>query len=110
MSDSTLAHPAGIMDRLDDIDSRLAVLADEFEPVAKAWFEHRKKRDEAYAKAYVAATGNHSERRELALLASSGIGVDEEAAWEGKRAVLKTLETRSMVGASLLKLQTRMGA
>ncbi len=105
-----LSHPAGIEERLNEIDERLSTLADEFEDAAKDWFKAKKHRDQTHATVYVSTLGGHSERKAAADLAASEIGWEAEGRWEGMRQVLKTLETRSMVGASLLKLQTRLGA
>jgi hypothetical protein len=104
-----LANPVAIEERLESIDARLAQLTDELEPAALAWFRRKRDREEAHAKAYVAAEGNHTQRKAAADEIACHIGVEEEAAWEGKRAVLKTLEARSMVGATLLKAQQRVG-
>lgn len=106
----SLSQPHGIESRLNEIDERLAQLGEDFEQDARAWYSKKKERDKAHAIAYVQGTGGHSERKAAADLAAAEIGWEEEATWEGRKAVLKTLETRSVVGASLLKIQTRLGA
>lgn len=107
---ATLNHPAAVELRLQEIDGRLAVLQNELEGAALAWFKKKRDRDRAEADAYVQAQGGHSERRAAGVRAGADIGADEEGAWEGKRHVLKTLETRSVIGTALLKSQGRFGA
>jgi hypothetical protein len=110
VSTATLNHPAGVEARLEEIDRRLAILQNELEDAALDWFRKKRDRDRAEADAYVAASGGHSERRQAGIQAGAEIGADEEGAWEGKRHVLKTLETRSVIGTALLKSQGRFGA
>ncbi len=75
---------------------------------------HRAKRDweEAHAKHYMQTTGAPTERKQATLLAlCTGDAykrlIVAEAAYEGWRGAMRTLEARSMIGMALLKAATR---
>jgi hypothetical protein len=99
--------PAQIEERLEEIERDLAMRQPLYEQAAEKW--HRVSRDREYkhALAFMEAQGNATERREHAKLASSLIGVAEEAEYEGLKAAIKVMETRSMIGMALLKAAGR---
>lgn len=99
-----------VEERLARIDQRLEVLIDEFQDAASAWFDKKGDRELAWASAYLTADGVHSARKAAADKAAYPIGREEEAAWEGKRAVLKALETQAMINAALLRAGRSVGA
>ena len=55
----------------------------------------------------MAAVGPGEQRRQEAKLAACHIGAAEEGAWEGKKAVVRVLETRANIGMAILKSQGR---
>ena len=95
------------MVRLEEIEADLAVRANELEGAALAWFRMKRDRELAERTAYAEADGTTVERKLAADAAGAMVGCDEEAAWEGKRAVIRVLETRSMIGTALLKSMGR---
>lgn len=104
---SALSSPAQVMARLQEIDADLAQRANELEDAALAWFRMKRDRELAERVAYAEASGTTVERKLAADAAGASVGADEEGAWEGKRAVVRVLETRSMIGTALLKSMGR---
>jgi ribosomal protein S11 len=95
------------MARLESIDSDLALRQNELEDAASAWFRLKRDRERDEATAFMAAVGPVEQRRQEAKLAACHIGAAEEGAWEGKKAVVRVLETRANIGMAILKSQGR---
>jgi hypothetical protein len=108
MSTATLNHPAGIEERLDEIDGILAVHINELESAALDWFRQRRARAQEWARVYVQTDGPAHVRKTQADSESLEIGLDEEARYEAKRQALRALETRANIGMSLLRAQSRL--
>lgn len=101
-----------IVTRLERIEADLADRQAHGEKSAEDY--HRAKRDweEAHARTYMATGGPPTERKQATLLAlCTGDAykrlIVAEAAYEGWRAAMRTLEARSMIGMSLLRASTR---
>lgn len=103
----TLSSPQQVTARLEAIDQDLAILQNEIEEAAWSWFRAKHKREQATAEAYLRAEGSVETRKAIANVQTACQSMEEEAAWEAKKAKLRTLETRSTVGASILKSQGR---
>lgn len=103
----TLSSPAAVMARLEEIEADLRVAQNEIEAAAFAWFRAKREREQTEAMEFMRAEGTVEARRMQARRIASEIGADEEAVWEGKRAVVRVLETRSMIGTAILKAQGR---
>ena len=71
------------------------------------WFAAKRDREKAKAEAFLTAKGTDTARRNIAELESGRIGIKAEAIWESKKALQKVLETRSVIGTSLLRAQSR---
>jgi hypothetical protein len=95
------------MGRLADIENELATRQNELEDSAQAWFTAKRERERTEAQTFIAAVGSVESRRQEAKLVASEIGASEEAAWEGKKAVVRVLETRANIGMAILKSQGR---
>lgn len=104
----TLSSPQQVTARLEAIDADLAVLQNEIETAAFDWFRGKRDREQAKAEAFLTADGSVAERESKAAKLTATLFKDEEAKWEAKKAVLKTLEARATIGASLLKAQGRI--
>jgi hypothetical protein len=102
-----LTTPEAVQSRLESLDDDLAILQNTLEDAAMAHFRAKRDREKQKAKAFLSAKGTDFARRAQADLDVAEIGREEEGQWEAKRAVLKTLEARAMVGASILKAQSR---
>jgi hypothetical protein len=107
---ATLSNPAAVQERLEEIDDRLAILSNDLEDAALDWFRVKRKREKEWAQAFIGGEGTAANRKAEADLAVADVGVDEEAAWEGKKAVSRTLDTRAAIGMSILRAQSRVGA
>ena len=92
-----------IQQRLEDIDADLAVRVDALEAAARAWFLSKRDREHDRAVVFLKTEGTVGERSSAADIATSMIGRAEEAEWEALRAVVRVLETRSVIGMALLK-------
>jgi hypothetical protein len=103
----TLSSPQQVTARLEAIDADLAVLQNEIEAAAWDWFVAKRKQEKNRAEAYLRAEGPVETRKAIALVQTATQAMEAEAAWEGKKAKLKTLETRATVGQSILKSQGR---
>lgn len=100
---SDLSTPQQIMARLDAIERDLADRQNALEAAARAWFNAKRQRDHDRAVAFLTAEGTVAERNAQADRQTALDGKEAEAEWEALRAVVRTLETRSTIGASLLK-------
>lgn len=101
-----------IVARLEQIEVDLAERQARGERSAEDF--HRAKRDweEAHAQTYMKMDGAPTERKQATLLALCKGDtykrlIVAEAAYEGWRAAMRTLEARSMIGMALLKAATR---
>lgn len=103
----SLSSPQQVTARLEAIDADLAVLQNEIEDAAFYWFRGKRDREKIKAETFILSDGSVAEREAKAATATATLFKDEEARWEGKKAVLKTLEARVTIGASLLKAQGR---
>lgn len=103
----SLSTPQQIMERLEEIEEDLGERQNRLETAALDWYRVVRDRDLKHAQAYMAADGQVTDKKQAALLASSHIGVEEEAAYESLKAACRVLETRSTIGMSLLKAQGR---
>lgn len=104
-----LSTPAQVQMRLEDIDRDLAERQNTLEETAMEWFRAKRDRELAEAVAYAGASGPATERKIIADAAGAEVGAEEEGAWEGKKAVVRVLETRANIGMALLKSQGRVG-
>ena len=95
--------PAQIEQRLEAIDRDLALRQNLYEAAAERYHRAIREREHRHAVEYMGASGNSTDRREHARRESALIGIDAEAEFEGLRAAIKVLETRAMIGMSLLK-------
>lgn len=107
---SGLADPAAVQRRLDEIEEDLATRQNELEAAPLAHFRAKRNKERAYARAFLEAEGTVAERTANASRLTSHIGVEEEGAWEGKKAVVRVLDTRAAVGMAVLKAQGRVGS
>ena len=103
----TLSNPAAVQERLEELDTELAILQNDVEESALIWFKAKKEREQARAAAYIAAEGPVAERSAKADLSVAGMGVGAEAAYEALRAKARVLETRAAIGMSILRSQGR---
>jgi hypothetical protein len=103
----SLSTPQQVEERLQAIDGALAMLQNDIEDAAMEWFRAKRDRDKDEAEAFLTAKGTDTARRMIAKQSAAPVGADEEGRWEGKKALLKTLETRSVVGSAILKAQGR---
>lgn len=105
-----------VQQRLSDIDRELLTKQPNLEHEAESYFKSKRDYERHYAEQYLKTTGTVEERRNktiLALWQSDAYKklVAAEAAWEGLKAVTRTLETRASIGQSLLKaMQKEIGA
>lgn len=99
----TLSTPIAVQVRLEEIEADLAVRQNDLEAAAFAWFRAKREREQTEAMEFMRAEGSAEQRRQQARRVSSSIGVEEEAHWEGLRAVVRVLEARANVGMALLK-------
>lgn len=105
-----------IVGRLESIEIDLADRQAEFEQAARGYFRAKRDWEAELAAAFVESEGrNQEERRARALL--SRMASEEykdlivaEAAYEGTRAVVRTLDTRASVLQSLLRAARETGA
>lgn len=104
-----MLSPAQLMERLEQIEADLAVRQNVAEAAAESWFLAKRDREKAWAEAFIAAEGSVKLREAIADREVANMGRVEEAGWEASKAVLRVLDTRSMIGQSLLKAHGRAG-
>jgi len=97
--------PAEITQRLEDIDDDLQNRLAELETAAYDWFVKKAERERLIAAAFMSAEGSVAERQARAKRDHAEVGKEEEASYEAKKAVMRTLETRASIGMALLKAQ-----
>jgi hypothetical protein len=103
----SLADPATVINRLEEIEGDLASRQQELEDAALAWFRVKRDQEKQRAEAFITADGNSTERRMAADKATTLVGKEEEAKYEALRSVVKVLEARATIGQSLLRAQGR---
>lgn len=103
----SLSTPDAVSRRLEEIERDLALRQLVYEQAAVAWFKRKRDREHAWAVAYTKAEGSVEARKAQATIETAMIGREEEALWESLRAVMRTLETRSTIGMSLLRSMGR---
>ena len=100
---------AAVRQRLEEIEQDLGDRQNDFGMKCADYFRAKRHYEEAYAKAYVSAEGKNTDERKaralLSLMPSDAYKalVVAEAAYEGAKAIQRTLETRASVGQSLLR-------
>jgi len=104
----TLSNPAAVLERLEVIENRLAELENDFEDAALKWFRAKRDREHEWARVYVQTQGPAYLRKATADGAVTDRGLEEEAQFEGKKAVVRMLETRASIGQSILRSQGRL--
>lgn len=95
------------MDQLARVNDALALHANDAAKLAAQAMLGKRDRELAEAKGFMEAEGTADARRAQARLAAGLVGVEAEGAWEGKRAVMRLLETQAMVLTALLKSMGR---
>lgn len=106
---------ATIIERLEAIESDLEERQVEFEQAAGDFHRYTRDYELRVAQASLAAHGDTATERKwraLEAIAAAGDGLYEnlknaEGKYEGLKAAVRVLETRTSIGQSLLKSQTR---
>jgi hypothetical protein len=104
---SALSTPSQVQIRLEAIEDDLARRQNDLEDAALEWFRAKRDREIEELRAYTEAVGTAPHRKFAADAAGAVIGADEEASWEGKKAVVRVLETRANIGMAILKSHGR---
>lgn len=104
---TVLSHPAGVIDRLEAIESELAIAQLELEAAAMEWFKLRRERAHAEATAYVQSEGTDTARRLAGKAAGADVGWEAEARYEIVKTKVRTLSDRATIGQSILRAQGR---
>jgi len=102
--------PAQLMSRLEEIEKDIAMREPVLEQAAQRWYVAKRDKEKARAEAFLSAEGTVAERSAEADKLTATMGAQDEAQFEAMRAVLRAMETRSMIGQSLLKAHGRAGA
>lgn len=97
-------NPVEIAQRLEQIESDLALRMPLLEDAARKWFIAKRDQEHAHARAYMSAEGPAHQRKAEADLETALIGKEEEAEYEALRAVVRTLETRASIGQTLARV------
>lgn len=102
-----LTTPAAVMERLSAIENDLAQRQNLYEAAAMNWYRAKRDREHKRAIAFIRADGTVAERNAQADTETSLYGKEDEALYEGLKAVIRTLEARASIGQSLLRAQGR---
>jgi uncharacterized protein YjbK len=107
--DLGLDHPAGIMNRLVEIESDLAIRQNNLESSARQWYGAKRDIEKEKAQALLGSDrASVTEKKAEADLAAYDVqGAASEAEYEALKAVVRVLETRATVCQSLLKAHGR---
>ncbi len=105
MNSAALSHPAGVLERLEQIEWQLAEAENDFEVAAMAWFKVRRLRAHQEATAFVSAQGTDTARRLAAKAVGADVGWEDEARYEILKTKIRTLSDRSTIGMSILRAQ-----
>lgn len=108
MSTATLSDPASVQIRLEEIDTQLAELQNGYEAAALEFFRKKRDREHRWAHVYVTTDGPAYLRKAAADGATLDEGLEAEAVYEGRKAVVRMLETRASIGQSILRAQGRV--
>lgn len=103
-----------ITERLEQIEQDLLDRQSKGENSAENFYKAKRDYELAYAKAFVDATGSPTEKKQKAFRALEKDPayfalLESEGAYEGWKAVTRTLETRASIGQSLLRAQRETG-
>jgi hypothetical protein len=109
---TTLTHPGAVVQRLEELDAALALHQNDLEQAAQDHFTSKHLKEKAKAEAFLKAQGERTiaERTAIAERDTAVIGMEHEARWEGLKGVVRVLDTRSAIGMSILRAQSRVGA
>lgn len=103
-----MLSPVQWIERLESIEQDLAVRQNELSTSSEGWTRKEREKKKAWAEAYMASHGKEvTTRKASAALQSEDIGIEEEAKYVGVKAAVDVLQTRSMIGMSLLKAHGR---
>jgi hypothetical protein len=107
--------PGQIVERLESIESDAADRQSKGEQAAEAFARAKRDYELAYAKAFVNSTGSPMEKKQRATQALERDPayyalLEQEGAYEGWKAAMRTLELRTSIGQSLLRAQRERGA
>lgn len=96
------------MATLEGIDRDLASRMPELEEAAQHVYKYRREYDLEQAKAFAAATGSPTERKQEAIAVAGKSAVfailaENEGIYEARKAAVHLLQTRSIIGCALLK-------
>jgi hypothetical protein len=95
------------MARLQEIDDELAEYQNSYEEAAQGWFRAKRHKEQRSAELFMSTTGTVAERKATADAQTAHIGMEEEAAYEAIKGVVRVLDTRAAIGMALLKAQGR---
>lgn len=109
-----LASPAQVMGRLQEIEHDLAERQNEYEEAAAAKARLTRDWDYRFAICMKKSTGSNAEARKATAFVMA-VEMDDlyrdltdaESSYDALRVVVKTLETRSTIGMSILRSQGR---
>lgn len=109
---TVLWTPAQLMERLQSIESDLESRMPELEEAAQKVFKLRREYDLVQAKAFAAAKGSPNERKQEAAAVAGDSQVfsllaENEGIYEARKAAVNLLQSRSMIGMSLLRAHGR---
>lgn len=101
-----------VQQRLMDIDRDLTLRQPNLENEARSYFQAKRDYEKQWATEYLKTKGTVEERRNKTILALYNSDaykrlIAAEGAWEGLKAVTRTLETRASIGQSLLRAMQR---
>jgi hypothetical protein len=104
----SLSDPGAVIVRLAEIENDLALKQNELEAAAMDYFRAKRDKELAWAEAFIAATeGTNDHRKATATIATSHLGLEAEAKYEGLKAVVRVLSDRASIGQSILRAQGR---
>ena len=114
MQNGTHTHPGAVIGRLTEIENDLAERQNEFEQAAGDRARLTREWERRFAISLAQAKGSDANARKASALVTA-IEQDDlytrlkeaEASFEALRAVMKVLETRSVIGTSILRAQGR---
>jgi hypothetical protein len=107
--DDGLDSPAVVMRRLSEIERDLAERQNTFERSARGWYDAQREIKRQHAIALLSSDQKSitEKKAEADIAVSACEGVEYEAEYESMKAVIRVLETRSMVLMAVLKAQGR---
>lgn len=85
----------------------MAEKQNDLEAAALDHWRSRRDKERSRAEAFLEAEGTVATRSAKADRLTALMGMEEEARWEGLKAVMRTLDTRAAIGMSLLRSQGR---